>query len=177
MKKQLRVLGVLVCLLPLMTGCLPQTKDKQGSSSSHKTSQTTKKKASSSSSSSSSSESQVSETSSSRAAASHAPVTKGVAGEQPATASSQAPAATSSVVGQTITDGMDFYYRLAVQAGICDPNVSLEDFYREATWGDQQVTYQGRTVTVKRIHEGEGAYEQDGKTVIDKDIYEIVSVN
>ncbi len=48
MKKQLRVLGVLVCSLPLMTGCLPQTKDKQGSSSSHKTSQTTKKKASSS---------------------------------------------------------------------------------------------------------------------------------
>ena len=48
MKKQLRVLGVLVCLLPLMTGCLSQTKDKQGSSSSHKTSQTTKKKASSS---------------------------------------------------------------------------------------------------------------------------------
>lgn len=174
MKKQLRVLGVLVCLLPLMTGCLPQTKDKQGSSSSHKTSQTTKKKASSSF---SSSETKVSETSSSRAAASHAPVTKGVAGEQPATASSQAPAATSSVVGQTITDGMDFYYRLAVQAGICDPNVSLEDFYREATWGDQQVTYQGRTVTVKRIHEGEDAYEQDGKTVIDKDIYEIVSVN
>ncbi|MFJ6957980.1 MAG: hypothetical protein ACIRXY_07165 [Ligilactobacillus animalis] len=129
MKKHLRVLGVLVCLLPLMTGCLPQTKVKQESSSSHKTSQTTKKKTSSSS----SSESQVSETSSSRAAASHAPVTKGVAGEQPATASSQAPAATSSVVGQTITDGMDFYYRLAVQAGICDPNVSLEDFYREAT--------------------------------------------
>lgn len=174
MKKQLRVLGVLVCLLPLMTGCLPQTKDKQGSSSSHKTSQTTKKTGSSSF---SSSETKVSETSSSRAAASHAPVTKGVAGEQPATASSQAPAATSSVVGQTITDGMDFYYRLAVQAGICDPNVSLEDFYREATWGDQQVTYQGRTVTVKRIHEGEDAYEQDGKTVIDKDIYEIVSVN
>lgn len=174
MKKQLRVLGVLVCLLPLMTGCLPQTKDKQGSSSSHKTSQTTKKKASSGF---SSSETKVSETSSSRAAASHTPVTKGVAGEQPATASSQAPAATSSVVGQTITDGMDFYYRLAVQAGICDPNVSLEDFYREATWGDQQVTYQGRTVTVKRIHEGEGAYEQDGKTVIDKDVYEIVSVN
>ncbi len=29
MKKQLRVLGVLVCLLPLMTGCLSQTKDKQ----------------------------------------------------------------------------------------------------------------------------------------------------
>ena len=89
MKKHLRVLGVLVCLLPLMTGCLPQTKVKQESSSSHKTSQTTKKKTSSSS----SSESQVSETSSSRAAASHAPVTKGVAGEQPATASSQAPAA------------------------------------------------------------------------------------
>lgn len=44
MKKQLRVLGVLVCLLPLMTGCLPQTKDKQGSSSSHKTSQTTKRR-------------------------------------------------------------------------------------------------------------------------------------
>lgn len=175
MKKHLRVLGVLVCLLPLMTGCLPQTKVKQESSSSHKTSQTTKKKTSSSS--SSSSESQVSETSSSRAAASNAPVTKGVTGEQPATTSSQAPAATDSVVGQTITDGMDFYYRLAVQAGICDPNVSLEDFYREATWGDQQVTYQGRTVTVKRIHEGEGAYEQDGKTVIDKDIYEIVSVN
>ncbi len=173
MKKHLRVLGVLVYLLPLMTGCLPQTKVKQESSSSHKTSQTTKKKTSSSS----SSESQVSETSSSRAAASNAPVTKGVTGEQPATASSQAPTATDSVVGQTITDGMDFYYRLAVQAGICDPNVSLEDFYCEATWGDQQVTYQGRTVTVKRIHEGEGAYEQDGKTVIDKDIYKIVSVN
>lgn len=76
MKKHLRVLGVLVCLLSLMTGCLPQTKVKQESSSSHKTSQTTKKKTSSSS----SSESQVSETSSSRAAASHAPVTKGVAG-------------------------------------------------------------------------------------------------
>lgn len=75
MKKHLRVLGVLVCLLPLMTGCLPQTKVKQESSSSHKTSQTTKKKTSSSS--SSSSESQVSETSSSRAAASHAPVTRG----------------------------------------------------------------------------------------------------
>lgn len=73
MKKHLRVLGVLVCLLPLMTGCLPQTKVKQESSSSHKTSQTTKKKTSSSS----SSESQVSETSSSRAAASHAPVTRG----------------------------------------------------------------------------------------------------
>lgn len=165
MKKQLRVLGVLVCLLPLMTGCLSQTKDKQGSSSSHKTSQTTKKKASSSF---SSSETKVSETSSSRAAASHAPVTKGVAGEQPVA---------DSVVGQTIPNGMDFYYHLAIQAGICDQSVSPEDFYREATLGDQQVTYQDHTVTVKLIHKGEGAYEQNGETVIDNSIYEIVSVN
>ncbi|MDO4458339.1 MAG: hypothetical protein Q4B83_08495 [Ligilactobacillus murinus] len=165
MKKQLRVLGVLVCLLPLMTGCLPQTKDKQGSSSSHKTSQTTKKKASSSF---SSSETKVSETSSSRAAASHAPVTKGVAGEQPVS---------DSVVGQTLPNGMDFYYHLAIQAGICDQSVSPEDFYREATLGDQQVTYQGHTVTVKLIHKGEGAYEQNGETMIDNSIYEIVSVN
>ena len=175
MKKHLRVLGVLVCLLPLMTGCLPQTKVKQESSSSHKTSQTTKKKTSSSS--SSSSESQVSETSSSRAAASNAPVTKGVTGEQPSSTQSQSQANGNSYVGQTVTDGMDFYYHLAVQVGICAPSVSPDDFYREATIGDQSVTYQGRTVTVKRIHEGEGAYEQDGKTVIDKDIYEIVSVN
>ncbi|EAL9807236.1 hypothetical protein D0Y22_09325, partial [Campylobacter jejuni] len=76
-----------------------------------------------------------------------------------------------------VTDGMDFYYHLAVQVGICAPSVSSDDFYREATIGDQSVTYQGRTVTVKRIHEGEGAYEQDGKTVVDKDIYEIISVN
>lgn len=165
MKKQLRVLGVLVCLLPLMTGCLPQTKDKQGSSSSHKTSQTTKKKASSSF---SSSETKVSETSSSRAAASHTPVTKGVTKEQPVA---------DSVVGQTIPNGMDFYYHLAIQAGICDQSVSPEDFYREATLGDQQVTYQGHTVTVKLIHKGEGAYEQNGETVIDNSIYEIVSVN
>ena len=165
MKKQLRVLGVLVCLLPLMTGCLSQTKDKQGSSSSHKTSQTTKKQASSSF---SSSETKVSETSSSRAAASHAPVTKGVAGEQPVA---------DSVVGQTIPNGMDFYYHLAIQAGICDQSVSPEDFYREATLGDQQVTYQDHTVTVKLIHKGEGAYEQNGETVIDNSIYEIVSVN
>ena len=165
MKKQLRVLGVLVCLLPLMTGCLSQTKDKQGSSSSHKTSQTTKKKASSSF---SSSETKVSETSSSRAAASHAPVTKGGAGEQPVA---------DSVVGQTIPNGMDFYYHLAIQAGICDQSVSPEDFYREATLGDQQVTYQDHTVTVKLIHKGEGAYEQNGETVIDNSIYEIVSVN
>ncbi|WP_153551642.1 hypothetical protein [Ligilactobacillus murinus] len=175
MKKHLRVLGVLVCLLPLMTGCLPQTKVKQESSSSHKTSQTTKKETSSSS--SSSSESQVSETSSSRAAASHAPVTKGVAGEQTSSTPSQPQTNSNSYVGQTVTDGMDFYYHLAVQVGICAPSVSPDDFYREATIGDQSVTYQGRTVTVKRIHEGEGAYEQDGKTVIDKDIYEIVSVN
>ena len=175
MKKHLRVLGVLVCLLPLMTGCLPQTKVKQESSSSHKTSQTTKKKTSSSS--SSSSESQVSETSSSRAAASHAPVTKGVAGEQTSSTPSQPQTNSNSYVGQTVTDGMDFYYHLAVQVGICAPSVSPDDFYREATIGDQSVTYQGRTVTVKRIHEGEGAYEQDGKTVSDKDIYEIVSVN
>ncbi len=131
MKKQLRILGVLVCLLPLMTGCLPQTKDKQGSSSSHKTSQTTKKETSSSS--SSSSESQVSETSSSRAAASHAPVTKGVAGEQTSSTPSQPQTNSNSYVGQTVTDGMDFYYHLAVQAGICDQSVSPEDFYREAT--------------------------------------------
>ena len=165
MKKQLRVLGVLVCLLPLMTGCLPQTKDKQGSSSSHKTSQTTKKKASSSF---SSSETKVNETSSSRAAASHALVTKGVTKEQ---------SVPDSVVGQTIPNGMDFYYHLAIQAGICDPSVSPEDFYREATLGDQQVTYQGHTVTDKLIHKGEGAYEQNGETVIDNSIYEIVSVN
>ncbi|GAB9259549.1 hypothetical protein [Ligilactobacillus animalis] len=173
MKKHLRVLGVLVCLLPLMTGCLPQTKVKQESSSSHKTSQTSKKETSSSS----SSESQGSETSSSRAAASHAPVTKGVAGEQTSSTPSQPQTNSNSYVGQTVTDGMDFYYHLAVQVGICAPSVSPDDFYREATIGDQSVTYQGRTVTVKRIHEGEGAYEQDGKTVIDKDIYEIVSVN
>ncbi len=165
MKKQLRVLDVLVCSLPLMTGCLPQTKDKQGSSSSHKTSQTTKKKASSSF---SSSETKVSKTSSSRAVASHAPVTKGVTKEQPVSA---------SVVGQTLPNGMDFYYHLAIQAGICDQSVSPEDFYREATLGDQQVTYQGHTVTVKLIHKGEGAYEQNGETVIDNSIYEIVSVN
>ncbi len=175
MKKHLRVLGVLVCLLPLMTGCLPQTKVKQESSSSHKTSQTTKKKTSSSS--SSSSESQVSETSSSRVAASNAPVTKGVTGEQPSSTQSQPQTNSNSYVGQTVTDGMDFYYHLAVQVGICAPSVSSDDFYREATIGDQSVTYQGRTVTVKRIHEGEGAYEQDGKTVVDKDIYEIISVN
>lgn len=175
MKKHLRVLGVLVCLLPLMTGCLPQTKVKQEASSSQKTSQTINKETSSSS--VSSSKRKVSERSSSRAAASHAPVTKGVIKEQPATTSSQVSTATDDVVGQTIIDGMDFYYRLAVQAGICDQNVSLEDFYREATWGDQQVTYRGRTVTVRLIHKGEEAYEQNGKTVIDKSIYEIVSVN
>lgn len=171
MKKHLRVLGVLVCLLPLMTGCLPQAKVKQEASSS----QTTNKEISSSS--ASSSKRKVNETSSSRVAASHAPVTKGVTKEQPATTSSQVSTATDDVVGQTIIDGMDFYYHLAVQVGICDQNVSPEDFYREATWGDQQVTYRGHTVTVRLIHKGQGAYEQNGKTVIDNSIYEIVSVN
>ena len=95
-------------------------------------------------------------------------MTKGVAGEQPVA---------DSVVGQTIPNGMDFYYHLAIQAGICDQSVSPEDFYREATLGDQQVTYQDHTVTVKLIHKGEGAYEQNGETVIDNSIYEIVSVN
>lgn len=54
-----------------------------------------------------------------------------------------------------ISNGMDFSYRAAIQAGLIDDSVSRQEFYSNVQEsGDGSFTYNGQTVYADIIHEG-----------------------